>query len=97
VGLLVGVGEGELAVELAVGLAVVACWDGVGVAVAVEVGQGGVVDPLGELLVVGGVQQAQVVDAGLGWGSVSGWSARALGWAWRPIRNATAVPNERCW
>jgi hypothetical protein len=40
---------------------------GVVVAVGIDVvGQGGVVDPLGELLLVGDLEQAQVVDAGLG-------------------------------
>jgi hypothetical protein len=61
-------------------------WVGVAVGVEVGVGQGGVVDPLGELVLVGGVQQAQVVDAGRRWGPTSGCSGRALGWAWRPIR-----------
>jgi len=75
-------------------------WGGLGVAVAIGidiVGQGGVVDPCRQLVLVGGVQQAQVVDAGRWWGPASGCSGRALGWAWRPIRNATALPKVRCW
>jgi hypothetical protein len=54
---------------------------GVVVAVGIDIGQGGVVDPRGQLLLVGDLEQAQVVDAGRWWGPVSGCSGRALGWA----------------
>ena len=54
-------------------------WVGVAVVVEVGVGQGGVVDPLGELVLVGGVQQAQVVDAGLRWGAGVGLFGAGLG------------------
>jgi len=105
----VRLGEGELAGDLEVDVAVVVvtggavvpvglAWLGVVVAVGVDiVGQGGVVDPGCQPLLVGSVQQAQVVDAGRWRGSGVWLFGAGLGWAWRPIRNATAVPNERCW